>query len=382
MVRILGVADADYIHTIKWANYFGARGYDVHLLSFNQVSDLSLLRYHPNVTFERWCMPTFHLRRFWITLGALLRLRALAQKWQPQIIHAHYLGGAAWLVALARLRPLAISVMGGGDITGTAWRPSSMRERILTPLTLRRSDLVLCWSRNLAAIVTSLVKPGTQVQVVVGGIDTELFQRSPKAQDLRRSLGFGATDFLIFSPRLFRPLSNIETIIRALPRIRAALPGARLLMLKYHAEHNPEYETAMERLVDDLGVRPFVRFLPGILNPEMPIYYSAADCTVSIPQTDGTPMTVMESAACETPAIILDLPDYDPALFIHGRTVIRVERRDPSLLADAVVRLASDNDLSETVRREGRAMALRHADYDTEMKRLEGFYEALLGLSC
>ena len=347
----------------------------------SKSADLSLLRYHPNVTIEQWCLPTFHLRRFWITIAAILRLRSIAQKWQPQIIHAHYLGGAAWLVALAGLRPLAISVMGGGDITGTVWRPSSMRERILTPLTLRRSDLVLCWSRNLAAIVASLVKLGTEIQVVVGGIDTELFRRSPKAQDLRRSLGFGADDFLIFSPRLFRPLSNIETIIRALPRIRAALPRARLLMVKYQAEDNPAYEMAMERLVDDLGVRSFVRFVPGIPNPEMPVYYSAADCTISIPQTDGTPMTVMESAACETPAIILDLPDYDPAIFVHGRTVIRVERRDPSLLADAVVALASDGNLSETVRREGRRMALHHADYDTEMKRLEGFYDALLGVA-
>ncbi len=380
MVRILGIVDADYVHAIKWANYFAARGHEVHLVSFNPVSKQSLLAYHPSVTVEPWLLPSFHLKRFWITVGAIQRLRTIIRQRQPQIVHVHFLGHAAWLAALARLRPLVISVMGGGDITGSAWRPSSMRERILTPLALRRSDLVLCWSRNLATIVAPLLPPGTDVQVVVGGIDIELFRRRLKAKDFRRSLGFDITDFVMFSPRLFRPLSNIDTIIRALPRVRATIPQARLLMLKHLARGYPEYETAMERLVDDLGVRPFVRFLPSVTNSEMPLYYSAADCTISMPQTDGTPMTVMESAACETPAIILDLPDYDPALFVHGRTVIRLPSHDPVTLADAVVGLASNSGLSETLRREGRSMALRHADYDAEMKRVQGFYEKVLGM--
>jgi glycosyltransferase involved in cell wall biosynthesis len=377
-VRILGIVDADAIHTSKWANYFAARGHEVHLVSFNSVSKHTLLGYHPSVTLEPWRIPSFHLKRLWITVGAVRRLRTIMRQRQSQIVHVHFLGHAAWLVALARLRPLVISVMGGGDITGSAWRPSSMRERTLTPLALRRSDLVLCWSRNLATIVAKLLQPGTEVQVVVGGIDIGRFRRRPEAGDLRRSLGFDSADFVMFSPRLFRPLSNIDTIIRALPLVRETIPRARLLMLKYRAGDYPEYETAMERLVDDLGIRPFVRFWPSVPNPEMPLYYSVADCTVSIPQTDGTPMTVMESAACETPAIILDLPDYDPALFVHGRTVIRLPSLDPVTLADVVVDLASNNEPSETLRREGRGMALRHADYDAEMQRVQGFYDKLL----
>ena len=231
-------------------------------------------------------------------MGAVRRLRSITRQLRPQIIHVHFLGRGAWLAALARLRPLVITEMGGGDITGTAWHPSSIRERILTPFALRRSDLVLYWSRNLAAIVAPLRQPGTEAQVVVGGIDVEVFRRSPKAKELRHSLGFGATDFVIFSPRLFRPLSNIETIIRALPRVRDTIPRARLLILKYGAGDYPEYEATMERLVDHLGVRPFVSFLPSIPNPEMPAY-------------------------------------YDPAIFVHRRTVIRVHGRDPASLADA-----------------------------------------------
>ena len=57
VVRILRIADADSVHTLKWTNSFGARGHEVHLVSLNLVSEHNLLRYHPNVTVDPWCIP-------------------------------------------------------------------------------------------------------------------------------------------------------------------------------------------------------------------------------------------------------------------------------------------------------------------------------------
>jgi len=43
-------------------------------------------------------------------------------------------------------------------------------------------------------------------------------------------------------------------------------------------------------------------------------------------------MTVMESFAIGTPAVIGDLPDYDPEIFVDGETVIRVRLGMPRRL--------------------------------------------------
>jgi phosphatidylinositol alpha-1,6-mannosyltransferase len=223
-----------------------------------------------------------------------------------------------------------------------------------------------------------LVPPRTPLEVVLGGVDLRAFTRDPDAAGLRRRLGFALDDFVIFAPRLFWPLQNIETIVRAMPHLLSADPRARLLLVKYRAAAYPDHEARIERLIDDLGIRPAVRLVAQIPYSEMPAHYSATDCTVSVPSTDGTPMTVMESLAVGTPAVVSDLPDYDPEIFVDGETVVRVRLGDPSALADGVARLMRDAALREELGRNGRRIVRERADYGAEMSRLESLYARLL----
>jgi glycosyltransferase involved in cell wall biosynthesis len=186
------------------------------------------------------------------------------------------------------------------------------------------------------------------------------------------------SDFVVFSPRLFWPRQNIDVVVDGFARLLSYLPRARLLLVKHRAAQNPGYEARIERLMDARGVRPYVRSIDTIPNAEMPMFFSAADVTVSIPDTDGTPMTVMESWACETPVVVQDILDYDPGLFVHEGTVLRIPPRSPEELAAAIVRLARDTVLRERLKQGGIAMVARHADYETEMDRMEQLYEGLV----
>jgi glycosyltransferase involved in cell wall biosynthesis len=167
-------------------------------------------------------------------------------------------------------------------------------------------------------------------------------------------------------------------MVQAMPEVLASLPRARLVVLKHEARAEPEYLRHVESLIDSLGLRSSIHLLPALEYAEMPRYLSAADCTISIPDTDGTPMTVMESLACGTPAIVHDLPDYDPEIFVDGRTVLRVPLRDPRALAQAIVRLCRDSSLRETLIGHGTAMVQERANYETEMGRLEQLYRQVL----
>ncbi len=350
----------------------------MHLISFNPVDSSAHAAFHASVEIDTWTLPPFHLKRFWITCAAILRLRRIIRHQRPDIVHVHFLGHAAWYAALSGWHPLALSVMGGGDIRGTSWQPASCRERVLTPYTLRHSDLVLCWSRNLANVVKPYLPPGRKPIVLVGGVDLDLFRRSSDRNSLRKTLGLEPGDFVILSPRLFWPLQNIDILVRTMPHLLQTLPHARLLLVKYLADARPTYERYVEELIDELGVRSSIRFVPTIPNTDMPRYYSAADCTVSIPDTDGTPMTLMESAACGTPSVVHDLPDYDPSLFVDRETVMRVPRRNPEHLAEAIAAIATDENLRETLVRRARDLVERHANYEVEMHRLEGLYQGLV----
>jgi L-malate glycosyltransferase len=126
--------------------------------------------------------------------------------------------------------------------------------------------------------------------------------------------------------------------------------------------------------IERLSLRDYVKLVPSLPNDQMPAYLSAADCVASIPDTDGTPMTVMEAFACETPCVVHDLPDYDPELFQDSQTVLRAPLRDPQGLANAVVRLIREPELRETLVRNGLATVKERASYQVEMHRLEELY--------
>jgi glycosyltransferase involved in cell wall biosynthesis len=163
-----------------------------------------------------------------------------------------------------------------------------------------------------------------------------------------------------------------------MPAVLRAQPRARLLLVKYRASAHLDYESHVERLIDELGVRGAVRCVPTIANDDMPAYYSASDCTVSVPNTDGTPMTVMESLACGTPVIISDLSDYDSDLFVDGRTVLRVPVADPDGLARGLLRLMGDTELREAIVRNGGRMVAERGAYTVEMQRLEAMYHSVI----
>jgi len=373
-LRILGIADASYAHTSKWANYFAGRGHEVHLVSYAQLQPVKS-RLDPAVSIEDWTLPRLHLKKWHITLRTVSRLRRIYRERKPDLVQVQFLGHGAWYAALAGGPPLALWVM-GGDIVGTSWQPQNLQERFLTPFAIGRARLVTAWSRNLLDIVRPMARKGVPTSVVVGGVDTTLFRPREDRLSLRSRLGLEPSHFVLLSCRLLWPLQNALTMVKSMPAIVREHPEARLVMVRYQPDL--AYLAEVEAEIDRLLMRAHVRFVPEIPNEEMSRYFNLADCIVSIPDTDGTPMTVMEAAACGTPCLVRDLPHYDPEIFVHEDTVLRVPA-DPGSLAAAVGRLIDEPALRQRLQAGGRRMVEKHASYSTEMARLEDMYRRVLG---
>jgi glycosyltransferase involved in cell wall biosynthesis len=190
-------------------------------------------------------------------------------------------------------------------------------------------------------------------------------------------MGLMPNDFVVLSPRICWPVFNIHIVIEAFALALRDCPQMRLLLITYKKERHPEYAAATIRSIDTLGIRHRVIVLDDVPQPRMPELYTAADCTISIPRTDGTPMTVAESWACGTPVVIGDLPDYDPQQYKHCDTVLRVDLDRVADVASKMRTLYADVLLRTRLRARGLAMAQQHFDQDFEMRRLETLYFAL-----
>lgn len=379
-MRICYLADGRYIHAHRWLQFFSARGHQMSLFSFAPMGAAHVAAVENAGAKYLGELGAFHLKRFWRTASELRRVRAMLRREKIDIVHSHFLGANAWYAALSGFHPAILTVM-GGDILGEDWRPGNdIRERWLTPYALRKADLITCWSQKLVGVVRRYSRPDTRVEVIHGGVDVSRFQPGPKSQSLRAQLNIPTDAKIVLSPRLMRPLYNLDKLALAAQVVWAAKPETCFLFAVLPEAKDLEYEQLVrETLSRDACDR--VRFLDAIPHDEMPEYYRLADVTVSIPSSDGTPMSVLESMACGTPVVVSDIQNYDRDYIERDKTALFADPQDAQSVATAILRLLREPELANNLASEGRRRVEAIGSYESQMSKMERLYFSVVETS-
>jgi glycosyltransferase involved in cell wall biosynthesis len=241
------------------------------------------------------------------------------------LVHAHY--GLTGAVAMAQRRAPVLTTFWGSD-TFIPWQRavSYVVARLTIPLFVSgegRSRL----RRASAAVVPSAV-------------DTERFCPRPRAE-ARRLLGWDQTGVYVL------------------------LPGSRRSGVKNAAL----FDATLDALPADLGVRRIA--LEGYMRDEVALVMNAVDVTLMTSVSEGSPVAVRESLACETPVVSVRVGDVPELLRdLPGCTVCE---RDPKALAEGTLRALAA----------GRSPVLREraAEYSRERvaRKVLEVYEQALG---
>jgi len=374
-MRICYLADGRYIHAHRWLRFFSKRGHQMSLLSFAPMEPHHVQAVENSGARYLGTLEPFHLKRFWRTASQVQRLKKLFRDEKIDIAHSHFLGVNSWYAALSRFHPFVITVM-GGDILGEYWQPGpDIRERWLTPFALRNADLITCWSSQLTNVVKRYSRAGTPIEIVHGGVDVHRFSSGPPPQNLRDELKIPADAKIILSPRLMRPLYNLDKISLAAHQVWSQVPNAYFLFAVLPEAKDFDYERKVRGI---LGDDYRVRFLEAIPHERMADYYRLADVTISIPSSDGTPMSVLESLACETPVVVSDIENYDKDYIEADETVVAVEPQDVGSIASGLVRALTDTDAMAALATEGRRRLETKGSHEAQMLKMEELYYSLI----
>ena len=371
-MRICYYADGRYIHAERWMKYFVTRGHEMHLISFVDIDEDRIEEYRRIGVKYHGSTGNFHLKRFWLTLRDLQFVKSVLRREKIDILHSHFLGTNAWFAALSRFSPHILTVM-GGDVIGEDWPSRNIRERKLTPFALRNADVVTSWSDALAKRITRFAKSG-HLEVIHGGIELDRFLPGAASDSLRDSLKIPRHARVVFSPRLARPLYNIDRIACAAGIVCSNSSDVYFLIALPQTILDADYVRNVKDIFSQNSARQNVRYLSTIAHEDIPEYFRLSDVTISIPDVDGTPMAVLESMACGTPTVIGDLPDYDPEYFEHEKTTLMVDVKDPRSIAEGVLRLLKDEPLSHSISEEARSRVTATGGYEYQMSKMEAIY--------
>jgi phosphatidylinositol alpha-1,6-mannosyltransferase len=227
------------------------------------------------------------------------------------------------------------------------------------------------WTASLARSV--LERLGCQalargVQVVPLGTTPEHFRPGVDPRDVRVRYGLGDGRWLLTVARL-EWHKGIDTVIKALPAVRAAHPGTRYAVAGV-GERGPH----LERLARELGLGDVVRFLGAVADADLPALYNAADLYVGASRrhdllVEGFGISLVEASACGL-AVVGGRSGGVPDAVREGETGILVDQDDPQAVAAGINRLLDDDALRQRLGAAGRRAVETFYNWDRVVRDL------------
>jgi len=140
--------------------------------------------------------------------------------------------------------------------------------------------------------------------------------------------------------------------------------------------YEPSRSAGIERLralARDAGLGRDYLLTPAVDNARMPLYYNLADIVVSVPSSDGFPVTVLEASACARALIVTDLA-FASEWFTQRDNGVVIPARDAAALEGALHELLADEPARQRMGAAARAQVMERADYQRCMQQLDALY--------
>jgi glycosyltransferase involved in cell wall biosynthesis len=274
------------------------------------------------------------------------------------LVHAHSAkAGVLGRLAARTLRLPSVYTPHGlpfvGDVSSARKRFAKTVERWLAPGTA--AIICVCEAERRVAVEHRL-SPG-HLAVVHNGCPPER-GLAPDAE-LAALRGEG---FAVGAISVLRREKGLDVLVRAAPRILAAVPQARVAVIG----DGPERES-LERTARDLGLDAEDRFAFFPFAPPSERYLHALDILVAPSVWDAFPIGLLEAQACGVPQVASAVGGIPEA--VVPETGIIVHPGDPDRLAAAAVELLRDPPRREAMAAASRA---RHAELFTVERMVAG----------
>jgi len=190
------------------------------------------------------------------------------------------------------------------------------------------------------------------------GVDTDLFRPGTSAV-ARAALGLDEGPLLLYVGRI-APIKGLATLLDAVARLSARIPGLRLLVVGGEADEPLDgHEITLRRRTAALGIDGAVRFVGAQPQHALRDFYGAADALVLPSYYESFGMVALEAMACGTPVIASRVGGLTTTVR-DGVTGFLVPEGDVTALAERIEHLLADGDLRWRIGREGVAWAVQH----------------------
>lgn len=237
---------------------------------------------------------------------------------------------------------------------------NALLKRIVLPLTIR----IICCSDVLT---NSLKKKGFKAVTVTPGADKDFFEVSAlyEQEGIKKIVFVGQINKENHGKGLGDLLIAFRNVLRSVDaRLIVVGPGNAI----------DDYK----KMSVELKISEKVTFTGPISSQNMPGIYKKAAVVVLPPRhSEGLGIILVEAGACGIPTIGTKVGGI-PNVIQDGKTGLIVPPNNPERLAEGIMRIITDRELSERMGREGREYIRKNFDWRISAKKTCDIFRELL----
>lgn len=241
-------------------------------------------------------------------------------------------------------------------------------------LTEHLASALVCCSHTAAR--QFVARDGTIVETVYPGVGSAWQNGNREA--FRHSYGIAEDALCIAVVGNITRGRGQDLVIRALPRIRRDFPDARCLIAGVALDRPVDvtYRGDLDRLAEELGVSDAVVFT-GFIDAVADLY-AGTDIVVNPARLNEALGRVALEAMSAGRPVIASRVGAIPEVLRDGHDALLVEPGDPVAIAEAVLRLWTDDELRRRLVRQGRARVLSEFTEERGVERFASVVDEVL----
>jgi glycosyltransferase involved in cell wall biosynthesis len=226
-------------------------------------------------------------------------------------------------------------------------------------------DRLIALSQHEAGLLEQVGVQPERIVVLPNAVDLAPFQERTTHHAPHN------TPYVLFIGQLV-PRKAFDVLARAIPAVVQACPELRFVLVS----HNRQGEDELWRIVEAGGVRDRVELRGRVSEAEKIALLRDAAVVAAPSRYEGFGIPLIEAMAAGSPLVTTDIPACNE-IVQHERNGLLSAYDDHESLAQAIIRLLHDRELSQLLAAQGRRDVFERYGVERVVKGLEGVYQGL-----